>query len=143
MNSLSTQDVGSRDGIARGVRIRGLLAVVVVSLAACATIGTQSPEGIVKERAQHRWDALVKGDFKAAYAYLSPGSRSVLSEADYIAGLNKGFWKSAKVGKVECHSDAACDVDVTIEYQLQGLTTSTPLRESWVREGSQWWYLKK
>lgn len=144
MNSLSTQDANTRTvNSAWGTLVKWLLAAMVGLLAACAAIGTQSPQDVVRERAQARWDALVKGDFQAAYAYLSPGSREVLSEANYVAGLGRSFWKSAKVDKVECISDAACNVDATIEYEFQGRLIRTPLRESWVREGSQWWYLKK
>jgi hypothetical protein len=117
--------------------------VAAVVLAGCAAVATQSPEQVVKERAQARWDALLKGDFHAAYGYLSPGSRSVQSEASYVGELKKGFWKSATVNKVECRNDAACTADVTIEYEFQGMRTRTPLRESWVREGSEWWYVKR
>ena len=144
MNRLSTHDGHAAAGVARkSGLVKGFLAVAMVLVAGCAAISTEPPQEVVKERAQARWDALVKGDFKAAYAYLSPGSRAVESEANYVASLGRGFWKSARVGKVECRNDVACDVDVTIEYQFQGHTTRTPLRESWVREGSQWWYLKK
>ena len=101
------------------------------------------PEQAVAERAQARWDLLVKGDFEGAYGYLSPGSRSVLSQSNYVESLRKGFWKAAKVGKVACGTEQACDVDVRIEYEFQGHRISTPLRETWVREGSQWWYVKK
>lgn len=144
MNSLSTQQGGIRPGIT-GVKVRSRLSWLALAavLAGCAAIGPQSPEQVVKERAQARWDALLKSDFHAAYEYLSPGSRSVQSEASYVGELRKGFWKSAKVDKVECRNDKACSADVTIEYEFQGQRTRTPLRESWVREGSQWWYVKR
>jgi hypothetical protein len=117
----------------------GALAV----LAACAGIGTRAPEDAVHQRAQARWDALLNGDFHAAYEYLSPGSKSVQSEKGYIEELRKGFWKSAKVQKVQCRSNEACDAEVAVEYEYQGMRTRTPVRESWVREGSEWWYVKK
>jgi hypothetical protein len=116
---------------------------VLAVLAACAGIGTQAPEEAVRERAQARWDALLSGDFHAAYEYLSPGSRSVETEKSYIAELRKGFWKSAKVQKVQCRGNEACDAEVTVEYEYQGMRTRTPVRESWVRERSEWWYVKK
>jgi hypothetical protein len=55
-------------------RVAMLCAVAVA--AGCAT--TQqggTAEDLVKARAQQRWDALLKGDTKTAYGFLSPGSR--------------------------------------------------------------------
>jgi hypothetical protein len=119
--------------------VAGVLAIV---LCACAAVAPRS-ETVVKERAQARWDALVKGDFNAAYGYLSPGSRSVTTATDYSAGLRKGFWKSAAIDKVECGSAQSCEVFATIEYEFSGMRTKTPLRETWIRDGSEWWYLQK
>ena len=134
MNSLSTQQRILRPLAA------GILAVV---LGGCAGVAPKSPEAAVKERAQARWDALVKNDFTAAYGYLSPGSRSVVTASDYAASLRAGFWKSATVEKVECGSPQSCEVGATIEYEFSGRRTKTPLRETWIRDGSEWWYLQK
>lgn len=122
--------------------MKGFLAAVAIALAGCATLG-QPPEVAVKERSQARWDALVKGDFDAAYGYMSPGSRAVQSQANYAGSLRKGFWTSAKVDRVVCATKQACDVELTIEYEFQGHSRKTPLKETWVREGSDWWYVKK
>ncbi len=144
MNSLSTQlaPFGRVNGITGGP---GRLAAVVFAavLVGCAGVAPRSDEAVVKQRAQARWDALVKGDFNAAYGYFSPGSRSVMSAMDYALSLRRGFWKSAVIEKVECGSAQSCEVSATIEYELKGLRTKTPLRESWIRDGSEWWYLRK
>ena len=145
MNSLSTQRAS------RGLETHGanriprrLAAGLLVSvLVGCAAVAPRAADAVVKERAQARWDALVKGDLNAAYGYLSPGSRSVLTAADYANGIRRGFWKSAVVDKVECRSAQSCDVSATIEYEYMGLRTKTPLKESWIRDGSEWWYLQR
>lgn len=144
MNSLSTKHDG------RAVRIdgflgwrRGVLMAAVAALAGCAVLGPRTPEQVVAERAQERWNDLVKGDFKAAYAFLSPGSKSVQTVDKYVAGLRTGFWKGATVDKVECGTPETCDVSLTIEYEFMGRRTKTPLLEGWVREGSNWWYVQK
>ena len=126
-----------------GVAARVFLAVTVVAAAGCATVGGKPPEAVVRERAQARWDDMVKGDFKAAYGYLSPGSRAVESEATYEGSLKKGFWKSARVDSVTCRSAEACDVTATIEYDYMGHQTKTPLKESWIRDEGEWWYVKQ
>ena len=135
MNSLSTQ---------RSVKSKRNFTVLIlgVLLAGCASL-RPAPEMIVKERSQARWNALVKGDLKTTYAYFSPGSQAVLSYEDYVVSVRRGFWKSASVEKVTCPSQDLCEVQLTIEYEFQRRATKTPLRESWIREGSDWWYVQK
>jgi hypothetical protein len=126
---------------ATAARVAAVLALLVV--AGCATLDSRTPEERVKARAQERWDALVKGDFEAAYAFMSPGSQAVVTKKDYAGSLRRDFWKSARVEKVTCPTALACEVDLTIEYVFQGRRTTTPLRESWIKEGSNWWYVDK
>ena len=116
--------------------------VLGVAMWGCATVPS-SPEATLKQRAQARWDALVKGDFNTAYGYMSPGSRSIITASEYAASMKAGFWKSAVIDKVECGSAQSCDVSATIEYEHLGRRTKTPLRETWIREGQDWWYLRK
>ena len=135
MNSLSTQ-LSVKAGVKFTVVLIGVL------LAGCATLA-RSPEEIVKERSQARWNALVQRDTSTAYSYFSPGSRAVTSYEDYVVSINRGFWKSAQVEKVTCPSPDSCEVRLTIGYEFQGRGIKTPLTESWIREGSDWWYVKK
>lgn len=112
-------------------------------MAGCASVQPRTAEQVVKERSQARWDALVKGDTKTAYAFFSPGSRQVLSPEAYADTIRRGFWKAATVDTVTCSSPDACEAQVAIEYEFQGKRTKTPLRETWIREGSDWWYVQK
>ena len=145
MNSLSTQQAEFRPtslGVNR-IAVRLAAGILAITLGGCAATAPRSAEVIVKERAQARWDALVKSDINTAYGYLSPGSRAVASVFDYAASIRRGFWKSAVVEKVECGSAQSCEVSATIEYEFMGSRTKTPLRETWIRDGSDWWYLQK
>lgn len=141
MNSLSTQRIGL--AFVRGIFGSAGLAILATGLAGCAALQPKPAEQVVKERAQARWDALLKGDTKAAYAYMSPGSRSIITAEAYDASIRKGFWKSAVVEKVECSSPQSCEALATIEYEYLKQRTKTPLREAWIKEGSEWWYLRK
>ena len=124
--------------------VTGLVAALLLSASAgCATLDLRDDDVVVKQRAQARWDALVKGDTKAAYEYLSPGSRAALGLDAYAGSLRMGFWKSAKVDSVTCATKDNCEAHVTIEYEFQGRRTKTPLTETWIREDSQWWYLQR
>lgn len=120
-----------------------MFAVTTVVLAGCAGLAERSQEETVAKRSQERWDALVKGDVKAAYGFLSPGSRAVMDLPGYESTIRRGFWTDAKVQKVECGSAQACEAHVAIEYDFQGRRTKTPLRETWIKEGANWWLLQK
>lgn len=126
MNSLSTQALVKA----------GILAI---ALSACATLDGRPPEEVVKERAQSRWDLLIKGDVEAAYKYLSPGSRTLTSLESYLKMVPKGFWKSVVVQNATCTADS-CDVGGVMEYDFQGHRIKTPYKEKWIREGSNWWF---
>jgi len=145
LNSLSTQRavIGLEKKGVGGISKRLAMGLAAVVLCGCASLAPRTADTIVKEKAQARWDALVKGDLNAAYGYLSPGSRSVISATDYAGSIRRGFWKSAVVEKVECGSAQTCEVSATIEYEFMGRRTKSPLRETWIRDGSEWWYLQK
>jgi len=125
--------------------MKGLAAVVFPALlAACATPAPpRAPEAVVKDRSQARWNALVQGDLKTAYEFFSPGSRATMSLADFASGIKVGFWKAVTVDKVECNSSDRCDVSTTIEYEFRGSRIKTPSRETWVRDGADWWFLRR
>ncbi len=145
MNSLSTHqdaEVVGNLGFG-GISAKAVLVGALVGLAACAAMDKRPPEELVRERAQQRWDVLLKGDVKGAYGYLSPGSRAVLTAEGYEASIRKGFWKGARVEKVECTTAQSCDATATIEYDFQGKRTQTPLRETWIKDGANWWYVQK
>ena len=116
---------------------------MVAALGGCAALDARPPEEVLKQRAQKRWDAVVKSDFKAAYEYLSPGSRAVVTSEAYAASLRPGFWKAATVEKVICEKPDVCDAHVAIEYDYRGSRIKTPLAETWIKEGSSWWYVRK
>ena len=119
------------------------LAAALVLAAGCAALESRPDAEVVKERAQARWDALVSGDVAKAYGYLSPASRSTTTLRQYEGGITKGFWRQAKVERVECSSGTLCEVHTSIEYEYQGRTTKTPLKEAWLKEGATWWYVQK
>ncbi len=129
--------------------VRFLIAAVVAGFAGCAATpgpaaeAAKPREALVKERAQARWDALLKNNMAEAYKFYSPASRSVLSYEDFIRSMRVGFWKKADVQAVACQADEACDVTVTIQYAYQGNLVSTPIRETWIRTDGTWWYVQK
>ncbi len=85
----------------------------------------------------------MKADLQAAYGFISPTSRQTYTWEIYRGAVRGGFWKKATVDKVACPAQESCEVDVTIEYAHRGTQIKTPLRESWIRQDGQWWYVLK
>jgi hypothetical protein len=122
------------------VRKWGRLSLIAtgVTLAGCATLSADSPpeakQKVVAERAQARWELLIKGDVEGAYQYLTAGSKTAVSAALYKAKIKPGMWRSAKVDKVECEAEV-CKVEMMVTYdygRMKGI--KTPVPETWIIE---------
>jgi hypothetical protein len=90
--------------------------------------------GIVAERAEERWQALIKGDLDAAYQFLSSGTKTAKPLALYKAQVRPGIWRGAKVGKVTCQREL-CSVTVRVTYDTKVVRgVETDVGESWIIE---------
>lgn len=155
LDTLPTEYLGSawrETGV--GVRRGGLKAllcqwagelVLVAGLAACAAISVDSaPEEkakFVAERAEARWQLLIKGDVAGAYQYLSAGSKAATSLDVYTAKIKPGMWREAKVEKVDCEKEI-CKALLQITYDAKRMKgIQTPLVETWVIESGSAGYV--
>jgi hypothetical protein len=137
------QDEGGLFGIAFRTVLGGRLCrlgwiAAGAMLVGCATLSADSPpeakQKVVAERAQARWELLIKGDVEGAYQYLSKGSKAGTSAAVYKMKIVPGMWRSAKVDKVECEAEI-CKVEMIITYdagRMKGI--QTPVPETWIIE---------
>lgn len=133
-------------------RSAGLLATLIlsISLASCAgsktgspSAATAEPEAIVAERAAKRWDALIKRDYSAAYAYLSPGTRERVTQQAYADRIRGGTWKRANVESVLCEI-GKCDVQIVMEYSYRDMKSiETRVPEKWLLQDGEWWFVPK
>jgi hypothetical protein len=130
-----------------------VISVAVLALASCAmspngdgASGTRSADSerdIVSARVQARWDALIRGDLDAAYAFLSPGSKQAISLERFKSITRKGGFRSITIDRIEC-TPGKCDVRLTLVYDrppLMGLHTIVD--ESWIFENGQAWYVDR
>jgi len=115
------------------------------ALTGCASVSvSSSPEQkqkVVAERAQARWDVLIKGDVPSAYEFFSSGSKAGTSLELYKAQMKPGLWRQAKVERVDCEVET-CKVSLLITYdakQMKGI--QTPLAETWIIENGSAWYV--
>ena len=123
---------------------------VMLGVAACATgpmggmAKSDPPEAkvaAVTKRAQERWDVLLKGDVKAAYAYLSPASRAVTSLERYQTKTNPASFRSVKLEKASCQAET-CQLRFWLTFDHRVMKgVETPLEETWVIENGQAWYV--
>jgi hypothetical protein len=123
----------------------GWLSLLALGLAGCAGISVESSpqakQRLVAERAQARWQVLMKGDVEGAYQFLSAGSKAATSLETYKSKIRPGMWRGAKVDKVECEAEL-CKVLMQITYDTRPMRgIQTPLDETWIIENGSAWYV--
>ena len=131
--------------VPKGV-VAGAMAVL---LAACAGMtpgvsrdaSPQVKQTVVAERAEARWQALIKGDLDTAYTFLSPGSKATTSLAVYKSKIKPGIWRRAKADKVSCEGEI-CSVTIQITFDTpKAKGIETQLAERWIIEDGAAWYV--
>jgi hypothetical protein len=125
-------------------------AVATMALGGCAGMAgfgiskdsdPSTKQKVVAQRAEARWQSLIKGDLDAAYAYMSEGSKATTPLDVYKAKMRPGLWRQARVEKVECEAEV-CKVEMQITFDhklMKGI--QTPLNESWIIEKGSAWYV--
>jgi len=125
--------------------IRGIAAsAALLILAACATMAPASKEEIVRQRAQERADAYVKGDFPKSYALIAPSYRRIRDVDAYRRTFGGGaVWQKAEVTSVACE-EQRCKValKVSVKPLIPGMfndTITVQFEETWLLEDGNWW----
>ena len=123
-------------------------ACAVLALAGCAAFGPSTPEEQVKARAQERRDAIVKGDHRRAYEYMTPGFRGAVSANTYANSIgNFHIVVGANVESVQCETLEKCVAQVKLETKplaVRGFTgtITSYSNETWLLEAGQWWFFQ-
>jgi hypothetical protein len=117
-------------------------------LGACASLQTK-PEDAVTQRANARWQALLKGDMAKAYTYSTPGFRAVVDIEGFKGRTGiAGRWLGAQVTSVSCDTPERCKAVIKLEFStlIPGFSKdrmSTHIDETWLLEDGQWWIFQK
>jgi hypothetical protein len=124
---------------------------MLLALSACTSVPEQSvapldKQEVVARIAQSRWDALLKGDFEAAYNLMSPASRAIVTLDNFRRKQSVVSWKAASVKKVDCSADDLCAVQVDMKYvyklRIGAMVENTQaLTETWRNTAGGWWYV--
>lgn len=120
------------------------------ALAGCSNtriFDNRSNEQKVAVRAVERWEALIKGDYKKAYSYLSAGYQETQSEESYQPGGGRVQWDSIKPGTISCVKDV-CNAVVFLDYTFRArsvgnISSTKRLEEKWILSRGRWSYLPK
>ena len=122
--------------------------LVVVLVSACSTpVGiidsssnVAAVDKLVMQRAQQRWDAILAGELNQAYALISPSGRAKLQAQDYRLRVNTSHFRKAKVQEASCQVDS-CDVKISLDYVIGGLSLNQTLSEIWILDEGNWWFV--
>lgn len=134
----------------------GLAGVALFGITACASL---EPEGSekwraveqkkIQQRAEARWDALIKRDMKKAYAFTTPAYRNVVTLQQYVAKYGRVLdWRKARVLNVSYDDLTVATVSLEITYRVAfrdtaGAEIETPsvVSEKWIYKDREWWYI--
>lgn len=129
-----------------GSRSAGAAMIVsaLVALAGCASLGQQTPEQQVQQRAEAYWKARQSADFKAAYALLTPAYRGLWDEQAFRQQFGAGARiLGVKVDGVTCESEkCVARVGLTAKPAIPGLnlpSITTYMDDTWLLVDGQWW----
>lgn len=130
--------------------------VAFSALGGCAAMQPEDSEAwresqrpVLKERAEARWQALMKGDFDKAYTFTTPDYRAVVTAPQYRGKYGRvADWRVARVVNVsyDVPTVAAVSVEVTYRVMLPGtpgemFETQKPISEKWIYKDREWWYI--
>ena len=120
---------------------RPILLALAAAVAGCATTSGVTPAAsaeakrvAVLKRADARGAALVKGDLEAAYAFLSEGSKAVISLDNFKRRMSLVPFTAYRIDEASCETES-CRVKSKLTYDhrvMKGVTT--PITETWVVE---------
>ena len=107
-----------------------------------------SQQPVLMQRAETRWNALIKGDYEAAYEFLSPAQRSVVSLQQYKRSIGGAVqWRVAKVDDIRYDLPTVAAVSVAVTYRFvppgsggKEVESVRQMQEKWLYKDGVWWY---
>lgn len=114
-----------------------------------AVVVNAADEALLKERVLARWQALIKGDFEAAYQFETPAYRAIYAPLQFKYQFgNQVMWRAANVISVRYADPEVAKVRVEVLYRYAEaekadsnvLNTTSQVDESWFRKEGNWWH---
>lgn len=124
-----------------------LMLVVEMVWAADQSAVSVDREQVVKQRAAGRWEALIKRDYAAAYAFELPVYRSAYSLEQYQSEFGDDIaWEKVEIGQLLFEGDDVATVYLRMWYRPashvveQMPLVSASMTEKWIQLDGQWWH---
>lgn len=127
----------------------GMLSLMLFVMSGCASFEERSPEEIVRQRTNERWDALIDGRLETAYNYETPEYKELYPFAEYrntIRGV--GSWKKMDVETVDCFGDkciASIRIYAIIKLGMgfEAVESDARAKENWIHHSTsgQWYHI--
>jgi hypothetical protein len=141
----------SARNVAKRRHLTGLAVVALFGLlgGGCASLpGSLAPDSptdakvaVVTERANARWQAIIKGEYEKAYGYMSEASRQAVALDRFRDRSRMVAFRDAKIQGVTCETET-CKVDVFLTYDHRRIKgVGFPVTETWVIEKGSAWYI--
>lgn len=130
----------------RAMLAAGLAALV--GLGGCAAPAVGTPEQVVTQLANQRWQHLLAGHWDAAYHMLTPAYRALHSQKEYQASFAGAVnWRAAEVLATTCEPEK-CTVRIKLTVQTPlsrkpGDVLDTHFDEIWLPEANRWYHYEK
>jgi hypothetical protein len=119
----------------------------VMLMQACAIQSALTPDKIIGQRVQARWDALIGNNWPEAYRYETPGYKATHTVEQFQGKFGQALkWKTVKIESIKVDpgkQKASVSLNVAFDAVIPnfGLQTSTSyLTETWLLEGDEWWH---
>lgn len=109
-------------------------------------------KGKLDNRVKDYWTARIKGDYKLAYQFLSPGWKQHETETAYINRMNSARvkWLDFELKEKKCKKSDICEVKVKIKYEYEfvgsgagKITVDPEINENWIMKNNIWYNVPK
>jgi hypothetical protein len=107
---------------------------------------SDAEEAQLRTRVLARWEALIKGDFGAAYQFETPAYRTVYTPNQFrVQFSNQTRWIMANIKDIRYDDSSVARVAVEVLYRYivpdknDVAEMNHVLNEIWLRKDDQWW----
>lgn len=132
--------------------VRSFIAVAMIGLLSLAGLvgcaSSPSERDVLKQRAEARWGAVIRGELDKAYLFLTPEHRNVVSLQQYKAKFGRTIeWRVAEVDEIRYDDPTVASVLMGVTYRVfmpgargEHFESRKVLTEKWLLKDGEWWY---